>query len=98
MDAKITLSFDESVIRRAKQYAEKHNISLSRLMEMILDKITANNYQNLEDIPLAGWVSEISEGKSQYTTRSKNAQILKKNFTAVKSESLSGCKYSYFSS
>ena len=80
MDAKITLSFDESVIRRAKQYAEKHNISLSRLMEMILDKITANNYQNLEDIPLAGWVSEISEGKSQYTTRSKKRADLKKEF------------------
>lgn len=80
MDAKITLSFDERVIKKAKQYAEKQNISLSRLMEMLLDKITTNNYQNLEEMPIADWVNEISEGKSQYLIKQKKRSALKKDF------------------
>ena len=80
MDSKITLSFDEAVIKRAKQYAERQNISLSRLMEMILDKITANNYQTLEDLPVADWVNEISEGKAQYISKAKKRTDLKKEF------------------
>jgi len=80
MDAKITLSFDERIIKKAKQYAGRQNISLSRLMEMILDKITTNNYQNLEDLPVADWVQEIAEGKAQYITRAKKRTTLKKEF------------------
>jgi hypothetical protein len=80
MDAKITLSFDEHIIKRAKAYADKQNISLSRLTEMILDRITSQNYQSLEDLPLADWVNEISEGKAQYSTRSKKRSALKKEF------------------
>lgn len=82
MDAKITLSFDELVIKKAKQYAEKQNISLSRLMEMILDKIISNNYLNIEDMPVADWVNEISEGKAQYITKTKKRTALKKEFFA----------------
>jgi hypothetical protein len=80
MDAKITLSFDEKIIKKAKQYAEKQNISLSRLMEMLLDKITTNNYQNLEDMPIADWVNELSEGKSQYLIKQKKRSAIKKDF------------------
>ncbi len=80
MDAKITLSFDERVIKKAKQYAEKQNISLSRLMEMLLDKITANNYKNLEEMPIADWVNEISEGRSEYLIKQKKRAVLKKDF------------------
>jgi len=35
MDAKITLSFDEDVIHGAKLFADRNNISLSRLTEYI---------------------------------------------------------------
>lgn len=31
MVAKITLSFNKSVIERAKEYADKNNVSLSRI-------------------------------------------------------------------
>ena len=33
MDAQIILSFDEAVIKKAKNYAENNNISISRLTE-----------------------------------------------------------------
>jgi hypothetical protein len=78
MDTKITLSFDEAVINKAKQYAERQNISLSRLMELILDKITSNNYQSLEDLPIASWVHEVSEGKTTYNNKTKSRAKLKK--------------------
>ena len=47
---------------------------------MLLDKITANNYQNLEEMPIAEWVNEISEGKSQYLIKQKKRAALKKDF------------------
>lgn len=70
-DAKITLSFNKDVIERAKQYAEDHNMSLSRLMEMLLDKITSNRYASLEDFPIADWVNEVAEGPAEYVKASK---------------------------
>ncbi len=39
MDAKITLSFNEAIATKAKRYAEKNNVSLSRLVEFLLDKV-----------------------------------------------------------
>ncbi len=44
---KITLSFDESVINKAKRYAEENNISLSHLTEFLLNKVTNKSYQSL---------------------------------------------------
>ncbi len=74
MDAKITLSFDESVINKAKQYAEDNNISLSRLTEFLLRKVTSKNYQSLEDFPISDWVSMVSEGQAEYKTKSSNSR------------------------
>ena len=80
MDSKITLSFDKKVIERAKKYAESNNISLSRLMEMILDKITTNNYASLEDLPISDWVTMVSEGAAEYRTKPKTRSKLKEEF------------------
>ncbi len=35
MNAKLTLSFNEEVINKAKKYAEENDISLSRLIEFL---------------------------------------------------------------
>jgi len=66
MDAKITLSFDEDVIKNAKKYANKNNISLSRLVEFLLKKITHSRFHSLEDFPIASWVSQVAEGDAVY--------------------------------
>jgi hypothetical protein len=80
MDAKITLSFDQEVIQRAKAFAESQNVSLSRLMEFMLRRATSGGYQQLEDLPIADWVQEVSEGKAEYITRPKSRKALKKEF------------------
>lgn len=80
MDAKITLSFDKKVIENAKRYAERQNISLSRLMEFLLDKITSNQYASLEDLPVSDWVNAVAEGKAEYITKPKKRSRLKAEY------------------
>ena len=80
MDAKITLSFDESVIKKAKRYADNNNISLSRLIEFLLSRITSNNFQSLEDLPISDWVHTVAEGKVEYQTKPKKNKALKAEY------------------
>ena len=78
MDSKITLSFDESVIRKAKKYAQSQNISLSRLIEFLLLKITSSNYQSIEDFPISDWVNRVAEGEAVYQTSHKRTRTSSK--------------------
>lgn len=80
MDAKITLSFDESVINKAKRYAEDNNISLSRLTEFLLNKVTSSNYKSLEDFPISDWVSMVSEGQAECQTKARKSKDLKSEY------------------
>lgn len=80
MDAKITLSFNGEIISKAKKFADKHNISLSRLTEMLYQKMTNGNYQSLEDFPISDWVDQLAEGKAIYKTKASSRKALKKEF------------------
>ncbi|MFN8407390.1 MAG: DUF6364 family protein [Sphingobacteriaceae bacterium] len=48
--SKLTLSIDSNVIHRAKQYAEKQHISLSRLVQNYLDQLIKRNVDVENDI------------------------------------------------
>ncbi|MDB5198666.1 MAG: hypothetical protein JWO92_629 [Chitinophagaceae bacterium] len=74
MDNKITLSFDESIITKAKKYAANNNISLSRLIEFLLKKVTSNNYNSLEDFPISDWVNQVAEGGAVYQTKARRTR------------------------
>ncbi|MBP6023053.1 DUF6364 family protein [Ferruginibacter sp.] len=80
MDAKITLSFDETVIKKAKNYAENNNISLSRLTEFLLVKASTGNYKSLEDFPIADWVKDITEGKAEFKRKGNTSKKLAKEY------------------
>jgi Family of unknown function (DUF6364) len=80
MDAKITLSFDESVIDKAKKFALHNNISLSRLTEFLLTKVTSTQYRSLEDLPISDWVTTVAEGEAIYHTKSKKNAALKAEY------------------
>ncbi len=43
METKLTLRLNDTIIKRAKVYAKKHNISLSKMIESYLDSITKPN-------------------------------------------------------
>jgi hypothetical protein len=80
MDAKVTLSFDKSVLASAKAYAESRHISLSRLTELLFRKLTAKNYDTLEELPVADWVNILAEGDVQYKRAAKSRKEMKKEF------------------
>lgn len=84
MNAKLTLSFNEEVINKAKKYAEENNISLSRLIEFLLTKVTSADYQSLEQYPISDWINLISEGKAEYQTKSNRGSIKKEFFESRK--------------
>lgn len=73
MDTKLTLHFDKSVIEKAKVFAEKNNISLSRLTEFLYRQITSGDYKTLEDFPVADWVNQVAKGEAVYTRRTRKS-------------------------
>ena len=79
MDNKITLSFDRLVIAKAKKYAEKNNISLSRLIEFLLKKVTSGNYSSLEEFPISDWVHQVAEGEVVYQTKRRRTRKMAKD-------------------
>ena len=79
MDSKVTLSFNEEIINKAKKYAAENNISLSRLIEYLLTKITSKEYRSLEDLPIADWVNEVAEGQAIYSVQ-RNRKASKSQF------------------
>lgn len=84
MDTKITLSFDEAVINKAKKFADDQNISLSRLTEFLYSRIVSGHYKSLEDLPVADWVSMVSEGEAEYKTKKRSRKSLKNEFMKSK--------------
>ena len=83
MDAKITLSFDEHVIKDAKAFANKNGVSLSRLTEFIYKQMTSQNYKSLEELPIADWISTVAEEGIEYT-RTLSRKQLKSEFYKAK--------------
>lgn len=71
MDAKITLSFNADVIDKAKDYAQKNNMSLSRLTEYLFSKITKSNYNSLEELPISDWIYTLAEEQAEYKRTTK---------------------------
>ncbi len=84
MDSKITLSFNQTVIEQAKQYAEANNISLSRLIEFLLKKVTSGGYNSLEEFPISDWVNQLAEGQAEYKTAKRTRKAAKSAYFSAK--------------
>ncbi len=84
MDSKITLSFNTSVIDKAKAYADEQGISLSRLTEILLRRLTSGGYKNIEDFPVSDWVHLISEGETEYIRKPKSSKALRAEHHSAK--------------
>jgi hypothetical protein len=84
MDAKLTLSFNQDIINKAKAFADKNNISLSRLVEYLLAKVVDKPYQSLEDFPISDWVNIVADGQALYQTKSSRKKQKDEFFSAKK--------------
>lgn len=59
MDKKLTLSLDQSTIERAKKYARSNNISISKLIEAYLNRLTSTKRESTEITPLVQSLSGV---------------------------------------
>ena len=80
MDAKVTLSFDADVIAKAKTFAARQGISLSRFVEVLLRKATSSPYDDIEELPISEWVMMVAEGPAEYTTQKRGRKAMKDEF------------------
>ena len=61
METKLTLRLNKSVIERARQYAQLHKTSISRLVESYLDVVTKQSKPENEITPLVESLSGVME-------------------------------------
>jgi len=80
MDIKLTLSFNEEIINKAKIYAAERNLSLSRLTELLLTKVVTSKNYSLDELPIADWVNNIAEPVAEYKKKKSTSKDLKKEF------------------
>jgi hypothetical protein len=59
METKLTLRLNDHVIERAKNYARRHKISLSKMIESYLDSITKQKEEE-NKIPITPLVDSLS--------------------------------------
>lgn len=59
MDKKLTLSLDQSVIEKAKDYAKQNKISLSKLIENYLQSIFNESEEDIKITPLVQSISGV---------------------------------------
>lgn len=62
MDTKLTVKLDGNIIERAKAYASRRKMSLSRVIENQLNLITREDYT--DEIEISPYVKSISSSKS----------------------------------
>ena len=58
METKLTLRLNDNVIERAKNYARRHKISLSKMIESYLDSITKQK-EDEKKIPITPLVDSL---------------------------------------
>lgn len=86
MDTKLTLSFDAAVAEKAKAFAEANNISLSRLVEFMLSKVTDKRYRSLDELPVSDWVNAVAEGEVKYIRKNAAASVKKEYLASRRSQ------------
>ncbi len=69
MDKKLTLSLNQSIIKRAKIYAKANNISLSKLIESYLATLTRESKIKSEITPLVKSLSGVIEIPSDFNEK-----------------------------
>lgn len=76
MDKKLTLSLNASVIERAKIYAKKNGISLSKLIEAYLKSVAENSTKDVEITPLVKSLSGVIKLPKDFDARNDYSDYL----------------------
>jgi hypothetical protein len=81
METKLTLRLDKKVIERAKDYAQNHKISLSKMVESYLDSLTTKkNSNDIEITPLVESLSGVVKLPVDYDYKKEYADYLTEKY------------------
>ena len=80
MDTKLTLNVDKSVIKRAKEYAKSHKISLSKLIETYLASLTNKKSQENEITPLVESLTGVIELEKDFDYKNGYSDYLTEKY------------------
>jgi len=80
MDTKLTLRLRKSVIERAKQYAQNHRISLSKMIESYLESITTQKAKNIEISPLVESLSGVIDLNTDFDYKNEYSNYLTEKY------------------
>lgn len=82
MDTKLTLSLDESVIKKAKTFAKKNHTSLSQMVENYLSDLTRKEQQKDEHeiSPLIKGLSGVLQLPANYDYKKDRTKYLDEKY------------------
>ncbi|MFZ4463474.1 MAG: DUF6364 family protein [Bacteroidales bacterium] len=80
MDTKLTIRLNKGVIAKAKEYAQEHQISLSKMIESYLDSITKQDKTNNEISPLVESLSGVIQLEKDYDYKKDYSDFLKEKY------------------
>jgi hypothetical protein len=80
METKLTIRLNKGVIAKAKEYAQEHQISLSKLIESYLDSITKQDKTNNEISPLVESLSGVIQLEKDYDYKKDYSDFLKEKY------------------
>ena len=76
MDTKLTLSLNKDIIEQAKKYAKRKNISLSKLIESYLNKVSSKERETPEISPLVKSLSGVISLPKGYDPKKSYSDFL----------------------
>jgi len=80
METKLTLRLDKKIIDRAKDYAQNHNISLSKMVESFLDSLTKKKSKDIEITPLVESLSGVVKLPKDFDFKKEYANYLTEKY------------------
>ncbi|PJZ44750.1 DUF6364 family protein [Leptospira brenneri] len=81
MNTKLTLSLDDKIIKRAKEFAKQRNKSLSKLIEDYLGGISSKIPSDEENLPpVTKKLAGILKGKKDIDIKNDIAHFLEKKY------------------
>lgn len=80
MDTKLTLRLKKSVIEKAKKYAHNQSISLSKMIEIYLESVTASREKEVGTTPLVESLSGVIELESDFDYKKDYSNYLTEKY------------------
>jgi macrodomain Ter protein organizer (MatP/YcbG family) len=80
METKLTIRLNKGVIVKAKEYAQEHQISLSKMIESYLDSITKQDKTTNEISPLVESLSGVIQLEKDYDYKKDYSDFLKEKY------------------